>query len=696
MTHLIDPSTDLRPTRDRPDDDPYLWLEDIDGEAALAWVAAQNDLSLASFADGAFAHDRDTARALMDRPDRIAMVRRRGTLFYNFWKDAAHPRGLWRRTSESSYRAGTPDWDVLLDLDALSAHENEDWVWAGADLLAGVPDRALLKLSRGGGDATVLREFDLGGRVFIADGFVLPEAKGGATWLDRDTLLVSSALGDGMATRAGYPRTIRLWTRGSDVHEARILFETSAVNMGVWADVERHSGEERIVIAERTGFFDGHLHLADRSGVSTRLDIPSDAEIHLHRDGLAVQLRTPWNIGGQTHAPDTVLTIKLSDFLAGSRDFAVVWEESARRALQDVFWSNDRLVIGALDDLKPSFSVCEAGPAGWTYQPLPGLPVIGTVSVWPLDADPDEADGELSALVQDPVTPPTLLSIPPSLSGPAILRTTPATFDASGLRVTRHEAVSADGTRIPYVQTGPATATGDAPVHLTAYGGFKVSILPTYQAVMGKLWLEPGGTSVVANIRGGGEFGTAWHEAGRREGKASAHDDFAAVAADLVARGVTQASHIAAEGGSNGGLLIANMLTRYPERFGALFCTIPLIDMRRYTKLLAGASWIAEYGDPDNPDDWEFLSRISAYHTVEAGRAYPPILIATSRRDDRVHPGHARKMAAKLQALGYGASFYEPAAGGHGYGNDSTQAATFMALGLGFLRRSIGWHPATA
>ncbi|SFH10480.1 prolyl oligopeptidase family serine peptidase [Methylobacterium gossipiicola] len=696
MTHAIDRSTDLRPTRDHPDDDPYLWLEEIDGETALAWVTDQNKRTLAISAGDRFVRDRDTARHLMDRPDRIAMVRRRGTLFYNFWKDADHPRGLWRRASEADYRAGVPAWDVLLDLDALATEEGEDWVWGGADLLDAIEDRALVKLSRGGGDATVLREFDLIERHFIGDGFILPEAKGAATWLDRDTLLVSSALGDGMATRAGYPRTVRVWSRGTELHDARMLFETSANNMGVWAEVERRGGEERIVIAERTGFFDGSLHLADRSGVSTCLDIPSDAEIQLHRDGLAVQPRTTWHVGGRTHAPDTVLVIKLGDFLAGSRDFAVVWEPSARRALQDVFWSNDRLVIGALDNLRPNFGVCEASSAGWTYRHLPGLPDIGTVSVWPLDADSDVADGELSALVQDPVTPPTLLTIPPSLSKPTVLRTTPATFDAAGLRVTRHEAVSVDGTRIPYIQTGPVGESGDAPVHLTAYGGFKVSVLPTYQAVMGKLWLEPGGTSVVANIRGGGEFGTAWHEAGRREGKALAHDDFAAVAADLVARGVTRADRIAAEGGSNGGLLIANMLTRYPGRFGALFCTIPLIDMRRYTKLLAGASWIAEYGDPDDPDDWAFLSRISAYHNVEAGRSYPPILIATSRRDDRVHPGHARKMAAKLQALGYDAAFYEPAAGGHGYGNDSTQAATFMALGLGFLRRSIGWEPTAA
>lgn len=281
------------------------------------------------------------------------------------------------------------------------------------------------------------------------------------------------------------------------------------------------------------------------------------------------------------------------------------------------------------------------------------------------------------------------------IASPILLKQAPRTFTADGLLVTQHEAVSIDGEKIPYVQTGPAGETGDAPVYLRAYGGFGVSEKPTYVASTGKLWLERGGTSVVANIRGGGEFGTRWHDAGRHAGKRLSHDDFAAVAADLVKRGVTRPSRIAAQGGSNGGILISNMLTRYPERFGALFCTIPLIDMRRYTKLLAGASWIAEYGDPDKPEDWAFLQTYSAYHAAVAGQNYPPILLATTRRDDRVHPGHARKMAAKLQALGYEAYFYEPAAGGHGYGKDNRERAAFTALGYTFLRDKIGWTDAT-
>jgi prolyl oligopeptidase len=683
---------DPRPTRERPDDDPYLWLEEIDGVDALAWVNARTAETLARYGDAAFARDRDLARSLLDRPDRIPFVSRRGGLLYNFWQDDEHPRGLWRRTDEASYRAGDSAWEVLLDLDALAAHENEDWVWSGSSPLRDSYDRALLRLSRGGGDAVVLREFDLPTRTFVSDGFTLPEAKGGAVWLDRDTLLLSSALGPGKATQSGYARTVRLWRRGADPLAAPVLFETDERSMSVWGAADHQTGVERLTFTEQIGFFDAVLHIGDRDGARLRLALPTHAGVQLHRDHLSVRLRRPWVVDDVEHAADTVLTIALPDFLAGQSAFEVLWQPGDRLALQGVFWSAGRLIVHALDDLRPVHTICEPGPQGWTRRQLPGLPALGTVSVWPLDDHAETADGSLLATVQDPLTPTTLLTFAPALGAPAVLRRTPSAFDARGLHVTRHEAISADGTRVPYVQTGPDVTDGDAPVHLTAYGGFRSSMLPVYRGVLGKLWLERGGTAVTANIRGGGEFGTGWHEAGRREGKARAHEDFAAVAADLVARGVTRPGRIAAEGGSNGGLLIANMLTRFPERFGALFCTIPLIDMRRYAKLLAGASWVAEYGDPDDSEDWAFLSRISAYHGAEAGRPYPPILLATSRRDDRVHPGHARKMAQKLLALGYDASFYEPAAGGHGYGKDNAEVASFMALGLNFMRRSIGWQ----
>ena len=665
-------------------EDPWLWLEQIDGPDALAWADAQTAATTAHLDSPAHHSDRAALLAILDRPDNLPFVTRRGGQLYNFWRDADHPRGLWRRTSLDSFRAAAPLWHTLLDLDALAVAESEDWVWAGAATLPPAHDRALISLSRGGGDATVLREFELATRTFVPGGFALPEAKGGAAWLDADTLLLASALGG--TTQSGYARTVRRWRRGQSHADAPVIFETDPAHIAAWAYHDRRSG--RVVFGAQLGFFDTALQLGTPAGPDTALDLPTDARISsdLAQGWLAIRPRTPWTVGGTTHAPDTVLVIALPAFLAGDRAFTVVFTPTARRALAGMYFFQRGLMLSILDDLRPVYRVLTRGT--WAEAELPGLPTIGTVNAWPLDTEAEEQDGTLLALVQDPLTPASLLLLRDDAE---TLKQAPAAFDPAGLVTTRHEAISSDGERIPYVQIGPPGLTGDAPVHMTAYGGFGISMLPSYRPGYGKLWLEPGGTLVVANIRGGGEFGTPWHEAGRRAGKRLSHDDFAAVAADLVARGVTRPARIAAEGGSNGGLLIANMLTRYPERFGALFCTIPLIDMRRYTKLLAGASWVAEYGDPDVPEDWAFLQQLSAYHVAEPGRPYPPILLATARRDDRVHPGHARKMAAKLQSMGYDALFYEPSAGGHGYGKDNAETAAFLATGLSFLKQRIGF-----
>jgi prolyl oligopeptidase len=684
---------DLRPTIAAPDDDPYLWLEEVEGEAAIAWVAQQNARTLAAFADARFEADREGLKTALDRPDKLPMVTRRGRHLFNYWQDAAHPRGLWRRTTLDSFRTATPEWEVLLDLDALATAEGEDWVWAGAATYPVTHDRALLRLSRGGGDAVVMREFDMATRAFVEGGFVLPEAKGSADWLDRDTLLLSSALGG--TTSSGYARTIRRWSRGTDPMQAPVLFEVPEDHLSAWAGVDREGGVETVVFRDGIGFFDATIHIGDRNGPGTLVPLPTDAHYTWQHGFIAVKPRTPWTVGDTTFAPDTLLGLSLADLLAGKVEPLVLFTPEPRRALQGFTWCDGRLVLSILDDLAPVFTILTPGltpGAGeWAAAEIPGLPRIGVVNLWPFDAEAEESDGTLLALAQDPVTPPELLLTSVAPATPALLKASTPAFDASGLVVTRHEAISTDGERIPYVQVGPRDNSGRAPVHLSAYGGFQVSRLPVYSTVSGRLWLAKGGTAVVGQIRGGGEFGTAWHEAGRGARKARSHDDFAAIAADLVARGVTIPARIAAEGGSNGGLLIANMLTRYPDRFGALFCTIPLIDMRRYTKLLAGASWIAEYGDPDKAEDWAFIQHFSAYHAAEPGRPYPPILLATTRRDDRVHPGHARKMAAKLQALGYDARFYEPEAGGHGYGKDNSEVARFAALGAAFLRRSIGW-----
>ncbi len=681
---------DDRPTLAAPDDDPYLWLEDIEGERALVFVEQQNKRTLQQFADAGFAADRDALAAIYDRPDNIPFVSRRGGFVYNIWKDANNPRGIWRRTTLQEFRRPNPTWETILDLDRLAADENEDWLLTWIQALPGSRARAMLSLSRGGSDASTLREFDIDTKSFVADGFFLPEAKSSVEWLDADTLLLSSAYGAGMATTSGYARAVRSWRRGTDVDQAPVIFETTPDSMRVFSNVDRTDTSPRVWFIEQPDFFNHHLWLGDESGARVKLDLPTDAQADFHRGWFAVRPRKPWTVGALTYTPDTMLGMSLPAFLKGERTFDTLCEAGPRRAVQHFFWANGKLVIFILDELRPVFEVWTPAGDRWSRSTLPGIPEIGVVDVWRLDGEEAESNGDLLANIQDPLTPSSLMLIE-GVQSPAVLKRAPKTFSADGFVVTQHEAISIDGERIPYVQTGPAAATGDAPVHLKAYGGFAVSERPYYNSAIGKLWLERGGTSVLANIRGGGEFGTRWHDAGRYAGKRLTHDDFAAVAADLVKRGVTCPGRIAAEGGSNGGILISNMLTRYPERFGALFCTIPLIDMRRYTKLLAGASWIAEYGDPDKPEEWAWLRTYSAYHAAKPGQEYPPILIATTRRDDRVHPGHARKMTAKLQAMGYEAYFYEPAAGGHGYGKDNKERAGFTALGYNFLRNKIGW-----
>ncbi|RWO40525.1 prolyl oligopeptidase family serine peptidase [Mesorhizobium sp.] len=687
---------DVRPTLDAPDDDPYLWLEDVEGERALAWAAGQSAKTLKHFGGTQFERDRAALTAIFDNLDNLPLIARRGQYLYNYWRDAGNPRGLWRRTTLAAYMKADPQWELLLDLDALAASDGEDWIWDGASVEPERRERAVLRLSRGGSDAVVHREFDLISLSFVADGFNLPEAKGYVSWLDPDTLLLSSALGNGMATRSGYARTVRLWKRDADPLTTPVIFEAGFESLEVSGHSDRTRRSERLWFIEKRAFYEKISWIGDRSGPRTQIDLPRDASWRVFGDWLAVRPRKPWTVGGTTHPADALIVISLSSFLAGGRRFETLFQPGERRSLQSFFWNDEKLIISYLVNLVPRFEMFTPGHQEWTRRVLDTLPAEGTVHVWSFDAAVHETNGEVLVCAQDPITPPQLLlfdlNAAPSLSASAILKRSPENFDASGLVVTRHEAVSIDHELIPYTQVGPANGNGDAPVHLSAYGGFGTSLLPYYNSPLGKLWLERGGTCVEANIRGGGEFGTRWHDAGRREGKRLAHDDFAAVAADLVRRGITLPRRIAAEGGSNGGLLIANMLTRYPEHFGALFCTVPLIDMRRYTKLLAGASWIDEYGDPDKAHDWAFLKEISAYHAAAPGQPYPPILIATTKRDDRVHPGHARKMAAKLQALGYPAYFYEASAGGHGYGKDNREQAAFISLGTNFLRSAIGFN----
>ena len=677
--------------------DLYLWLEEVDGERALAWVGERNAATAAGLAasDG-FGATEAAIREVLDSDERIPGAGLVGDRLYNFWRDADHPRGLWRRTTWDSYATAEPEWETVLDLDALNAAEGEDWVWHGATVLRPEYRRALVDLSHGGSDADVTREFDLVTRRFVEPaegGFHRPEGKGSVSWVDQDELLVTNDFGPGTTTSSGYPRQVRRWHRGTPLDQAPVVFEVGAEDLAASGWRDRTPGFERSFVARSIDFWNSETFLLGDDDTLTRIDVPDSANAGVHRDWLIVDLREDWTPvpGGPTHPAGALLAAPLADFLAGSRDLTVLFTPSPTVSLAAATWTRHHLALTVLDDVRSRVRVLTppepAVPGPWAERPLAGLPEFATVGVGAVD--PRERD-DVWLTVTDYLTPTTLslLDLADPAARPEPLKALPAFFDAAGLTVTQHAATSADGTRVPYFLVAPA-GPGPHPTLLYGYGGFEVPLVPGYSGTMGRSWLARGGAYAVANIRGGGEFGPAWHQAALRENRHRAYEDFEAVARDLVDRGITTAPGLGVQGGSNGGLLTGNMLVRSPELFGAVVIQVPLADMRRYHLLLAGASWMAEYGDPDDPEQWDWLRTYSPYHQVREGVAYPPVLITTSTRDDRVHPGHARKLAARLAEVGADVTYYENVEGGHGGAADNAQAAHMAALVGEFLRARL-------
>ncbi|MFD4469811.1 prolyl oligopeptidase family protein [Rhodococcus sp. NPDC058505] len=670
--------------------DPHLWLEDVTGDAALDWVRTRNDRTVAEFASTPDFTDLQTRiRAVFDTDARIPYVRRRGAFLYNYWRDADHVRGLWRRTTMDSYRTAAPEWEVLVDLDAVAEAEGENWVWSGAQVLrtedGNDQTRALVSMSRGGADAVVIREFDLVRREFVADGgFVLPEAKTDIDWIDIDTVYVGTDTGLDALTDSGYPRIAARWSRGTDVRDAPVVFEGEHTDVAVSAWFDRTPGFERSFAERSVDFYTSQRFEIARDGSLIRIDAPEDARVSAHREWLLIRTRSPWTVGADTHPAGTLLAARYTDYLAGSRDLTVLFAPDAHTALEQYVWTRNHLLLVTLADVQTRMRVLTPGPSGWTDIPLDGIPDLTSTDV--LDVDPVDSD-EFFLNSGGYLTPATLLH---GYVGEPVeaLKQAPAFFDAADLSVSQRFATSEDGTAIPYFVVRRANAA-PGPTLLYGYGGFENSLLPGYSGALGRGWLERGGTYVVANIRGGGEYGPGWHTQALKAGRHRAYEDFAAVARDLVASGITTVAQLGAQGGSNGGLLMGVMLTRYPELFGAIVCQVPLLDMRRYHLLLAGASWMAEYGDPDDPDAWAYIGEYSPYQNTDPDRAYPPVLITTSTRDDRVHPGHARKMAARLEEQGHPVRYYENIEGGHGGAADNAQLAFKSALAYEFLWRTL-------
>ncbi|MDR7330860.1 prolyl oligopeptidase family serine peptidase [Corynebacterium guangdongense] len=651
-------------------------LVPVEGEEALAWAVDWSENTEAAYPR---AELRERIRAALDTDARIPYVTRRGEHLYNFWRDASHVRGVWRRTTLDSYLSEDPEWEVLVDVDALAREEDEDWVWKGAHVLVPANDRALLRLSRGGADATVVREFSLNSRSFIEGGFTLPEAKSDVSWVDEDTLLVGTDFGEGSLTTSGYPAQVRLWRRGDAIADAEVYATCSPddVLIGAWS--EPLTG--RITVTRAMDFYSSRVAVSTDAGLQV-LELPEDCESVIHQQFLLIHPRTA--VHGVPAGGLGVML--LEDFLAGSRDFMLVFQPTAHTSLRSMAFTENYLVLTVLDDVATAVSLVPLSfSAGVIDLELPAAATASVVATSHLDGD------EIWLSVSSPTTPPTLYRWAPA-EGAAELRVakqTPALFDAEGLETRQHWATSADGTEIPYFITGDFSL-GARPTLCGGYGGFEVSLTPGYSPVQGLAWLEGGRHYVQPNLRGGGEFGPEWHSQVVKTNRHKVWEDHEAVLRDVVERGYCTPDQLGIRGGSNGGLLTAGALNRYPSAFGASVVQVPLTDMLRYHEWLAGASWMAEYGDPRVDEERRALESWSPLHNVSATVPYPPALVTSSTRDDRVHPAHARLFARALAEAGQPVDYFENTGGGHAGASDNDQVARVESLIYSWLVEKLG------
>jgi prolyl oligopeptidase len=664
--------------------DENIWLEDIYGEKALEWVSEQNAATAAMLHTPEFHEVAGRILETLDSDERIPYVGKHGEYYYNLWKDAGHPRGLWRRTTLEQYRRDEPEWDVLLDVDALGESEGTEWVFAGAQFLHPEYTRALLRLSPDGGDAVTVREFDLESRSFVDGGFVLPTAKTSTSWIDRDTIFAATDFGPGTMTSSSYARQARKLKRGQALADAALVFEIPEDHMVTAAVHDHTEGFERDIVIDTISFFTRQTYLL-QDDKPVAIDVPPSASIDLHREWLLIRPRYDWQVGEVTHPAGSLLAAKLDAFLAGERALTVLFTPDTQTSLRGWSWTRNHLLLELLRDVASQIEVLTPGDGEWARSPLAAAPPLHMASVSAVDEDEND---DYWLTISGFLTPDTLKLGTIGNEEVETLKSAPSFFDAAAFTVEQHFVTSKDGTRVPYFQVAPRDLTldGSNPTLLYGYGGFEIARTPAYSGAIGRGWLERGGVYVVANIRGGGEYGPTWHTSALRENRHRAYEDFAAVAEDLIARKVTSPEHLGCEGGSNGGLLVGNMLTHYPHLFGAICCEVPLLDMQRYTKLSAGYSWIAEYGDPDVPEDWAFIQTFSPYHNLRPGVKYPATLFYAATSDDRVGPVQARKMAERMQERNIPEVwFYENREGGHGGGADNKQLAHMRASAYVFL-----------
>ncbi|MBL8543868.1 MAG: S9 family peptidase, partial [Hyphomonadaceae bacterium] len=656
-------------------DDPYLWLEDVEGERALAWVRQQNERSLGALeGDARFAQLRADALALANSQDRLPLGGIHDGYYYNFWQDAEHVRGIYRRARLADFaRNGAPAWEIVLDVDAIAAAENANWVFKGADCLEGAT-RCMIALSDGGRDASTYREYDLATRSFVANGFVVPAAKSSVAWLDQNTLLVGTDWGEGTMTESGYAFVLKRWTRGTPLASATEVIRGRASDVGVFAAVLQDTDGRRLPIAvEADSFFESTNWRLDGTAPQ-RINLPAKATVQgLYRGHLVATLEEAWRGLPQ----GALIAYLLSDTGAEAPNATVLFAPGPRQSIESVAITRDAVLVAGFENVRGRVLRIALDGSAWSTSTL-DLPQTGAVTF----AGSAPTESEAFAVYEDYLTPDTLYALERGATATRAVRALPAQFDASPYVTEQFEATSRDGTRVPYfvLHRRDMPLNGDNPTLLYAYGGFQVSQTPGYSPFVGKMWLERGGVYVVANIRGGGEFGPAWHQAGLRTRRQVIYDDFYAVERDLVERRITSPRRLGIMGGSNGGLLMGVMLNQHPEMINAAVVQVPLLDMLRFDQLLAGASWVDEYGSPSNPEERAFLETISPYQNLRRRDDFPLPFVLTSTKDDRVHPGHARKYVARMMELGMPVLYYENTDGGHSAAANLTEAARRRAL----------------
>jgi len=667
-------------------EDPFLWLENVQGEKAMQWVETQNEKTVAELKKHPeFEEIKNEILEILNSKKRIAYPAIRGEYIYNFWQDASHERGIWRRTSLEEYLSDSPQWETVLDIDSLCKAEDEKWAYRGASFLYPDYDRCMLNLSRGGSDAVVIREFDLKKKQFIENGFYLPQAKGSVSWIDENILLVSTNFGEGTITTSGYPRIVKVWKRGTALEEARVWYEGKKDDMGVWGYVINSPERQYQVVRRSITFYTVQVFVRE-NGKLIQLDIPEDSNFGgFFQNQLLVQLKSDWKVGDTIYPQGALISIDYDHFLKGSRDFMVIAEPDERSSITFFRTTENYLLLNMLTNVKSTLFKYTLTNDSWKKEPVKA-PDYGTIRI----GSSDEFSDRYFFTYTNFLNPSTLYFVSESEEIQKV-KSLPHYFDGSNFTVQQYETASRDGTMIPYFVVAPKDMKNDGtnPTLLYAYGGFEIPMLPRYNATMGTSWLARGGVYVVANIRGGGEFGPKWHQAGLKENRQRVYNDFFAVSQDLIDKKITSPEHLGIMGGSNGGLLVGVAYTQRPDLYNAVVCSVPLLDMKRYNKLLAGASWMAEYGNPDIAEQWEYIKKYSPYQNLKESKDYPKVFFNTTTRDDRVHPGHARKMAAKMQDQGHPFFYFENTEGGHGSGVTHEQQALMTALEYVYLHTML-------